>query len=68
MVIIWGEWLEAEAEAGRLSLAATDGDGRALAKMFMAGWHGVKEQCETVEDYRLDMARMTAIFAASVRV
>lgn len=68
MIAVWGEWFEAEAKAGRLSLAATDGDGRALARMFMAGWHGVKEQCATVDEYREAMSRMTAIFAASVRV
>ncbi len=55
-------WLQAESAAGRLTLAAFDGDAEALAQTMVAALFGLKHQCRSHEALRLGMGRLARLF------
>lgn len=55
-------WLQAEAAAGRLTLAAFDDDAAALAQAMVAALGGLKHQCRSYEALRLGMGRLARLF------
>ena len=55
-------WLEAEAAAGRLTLAPFDGDAGALAQSMVAALSGLKHQCRSYEALRIGMGRLARLF------
>jgi len=61
------EWLRAEAAAGRVSLAAFDGDAAALAEAMIAALHGLKHQVDSYAALKTAMVRLARLFARGVR-
>jgi Bacterial regulatory proteins, tetR family. len=60
-------WLQAEAQAGRLSLAEYDGDAAVLAQTMVAALAGVKHQAGSYETLRASMSRLARLFGRGLR-
>ncbi|GAB1381232.1 TetR/AcrR family transcriptional regulator [Pararhodobacter aggregans] len=61
------DWLRAEAEAGRVTLAAFDGEAAAMAEAIVAGLHGLKHQVPSYAALRIAMARLARLIARGLR-
>lgn len=63
---VYATWLERQAGAGAVSLAASDGDAQALAATMLAALHGVKTGLTDMRDYRGAVVRLARLFGRAL--
>jgi len=65
---IYAAWLDAEARAGRVDMAAYGGDARAVAETMLTALHGLKAGKPAYAAYRDSADRLAAMFGRALAV
>lgn len=66
LVVVYADWLEQEARAGRAVLDVAGQDAKALATMMLAALHGLKTPMPTPAAYRAASRMLAKVFARAI--